>query len=135
MMNDAKSIIFLHRLRWGLDGHPKLHRLLTEMYEAEERRCAKSRGTVPAPVIEIEFRHARYYLLPESIADFGMRLYSDYEQRRPPFTPEMLQKYYDEALNIQEMSDMLEALMSGGVDWESIPEAKHPQNTSRPADR
>ena len=130
--NDAEmrgSIIFLHRLYWGLDGHPKLHGLLTEMYDAD------APPTAPAPVIEIRFRDARYYLLPEYIADFGLRLYSDYVQKRPPFTCEMIQKYYNAALNTQETQEMLAALLSGGVDWEDIPEADHQQNNSRPVDK
>lgn len=116
-----RDIIFLRRLRWEIDGHPKLHALLTEMYDADEP------PTAPAPMIEIQFRDARYYILPEYIADFALRLYSDYAQRRPPFTNEMIRKYYDAALNSRETQEMLAALLSGGDDPEEIPEADHPQ--------
>ena len=116
----GRDIIFLRRLRWGVDGHPKLHALLSEMYSADEPPRA------PAPIIEILFRDARYYILPEYIADFALRLYSDYVQKRPPFTCEMIQKYYNAALNTQETQEMLAALLSGGDDPENIPEADHP---------
>ena len=113
----ARDIIFLHRLRWGCD-HAKLNRLLSEMYSAEERH-----PPAPAPAIEISFRDARYYIIPEYIADFGLRLYSDYTHRRPPFTDDMVRKYYTEALNSEETQEMLAALLSGGIDPEDIPEA------------
>ena len=82
-----------------------MHRLLTEMHEAGEP------PTAPAPVIEIRFRDTRYYLLPEQIADWGLRLYSDYVQRRPPFTREMLA-----------------ALLSGDDAKKNVPGADFPQN-------
>ena len=113
----GRDIIFLRRLRWEIDGHPKLHALLSEMYDADDP------PTAPAPMIEIQFRDARYYILPEYVADFALRLYSDYAQRRPPFTNEMIRKYFDEALNTEETSAMLEALLSGGIDPDDIPGA------------
>ena len=113
------DIVFLHRLRWRENKHPKLHTLLEEMHAADDA------PTVPAPVIEIQFKDARYYIFPECIADFGLRLYSDYVQKRPPFTDEMMQKYYREALNTQETQDMLAALLHGGDDPEDIPDADH----------
>ena len=112
------DLIFLRRLCWEIDRHPKLHLLLSEMYDADEP------PTAPAPIIEIQFRDARYYILPEYVSDFALRLYSDYVQRRPPFTNEMIQKYYDEALNSQETQEMLAALLSGGDDPEDIPLAR-----------
>ena len=123
----GRDIIFLRRLRWGVDEHPKLHALLSEMYDADEP------PTASAPMIEIQFRDARYYIMPEYVADFALRLYSDYVQKRPPFTDEMIQKYYHRALNTKETMEMLAALLSGGDDPEDIPEADHP--ASRPPER
>ena len=109
------DIVFLRRLRWGVDQHPKLNALLLEMHAAEEYP--------QTPIIEIEFQEARYYLMPEGAADFALRLYGDYANRRPPFTPEAVRKYYDRALNTEETSAMLEALLSGGIDPDDIPGA------------
>lgn len=58
-----QDIFILYRLNWGLDGHPRLHRLLKEMYDFR-RQPAES-----APVVEICFRDdARFYIVPERIA-------------------------------------------------------------------
>lgn len=110
-----RDIVFLHRFRWGIET-PKLRRLLHEMYSANEPPSA------PAPVIEISFQDARYYLLPEYIADFALRLYSDYINRRPPFTQKRLDALRDAMECSTETLLALEQILFGGDDTENIPQ-------------
>ncbi|MBS5529639.1 hypothetical protein [Victivallis lenta] len=82
----------------------------------------KDENSLSAPIIQIHFRGENYFLMPEGLADFTIRLYSDFKQRRPPFTQAMLNRLRREQLEItDETLTAVEHLLFGGKTTDDMP--------------
>ena len=101
LKNAIKPMGVVRRVDWQKETpHPRLNILLQELAAAGEK------STVSAPVVEIAGHPGgRFVLMPGALADFAIRLFAAWRERKPPFdqasVDAILQKVADAPDNVE----------------------------------